>query len=381
MFISVNNTSIVRTCSGQIIYFCSNMKLKERVYSFHLLGEQIREFLSTPFSRQHEDWNVVFKLAETQNGWFTRNNIIKALHGIEPWLNTQMLEKWLSFYPGLPAENKKPLAISVVMAGNIPLVGFHDFLCVLITGNIIEAKLSHADNILLPFIANKLIAIDPRWEKHIKFTDKLSLTTDAIIATGNNNTARHFEYYFRNVPHIIRKNRNGIAILDGTETNEELSKLGNDIFNYFGLGCRNISKLYVPEGYDFSNFFRAIEKFKDIINHHKYANNYAYNRTIYLMDGKVFTDNGFLAVIEDKQISSPIAVLHFKEYKSIDSLCESLLQHREQIQCIAANEKFAKQLGNLSIPVVEPGETQSPKLWDYADGVDVMEFILEQSLK
>jgi hypothetical protein len=355
------------------------MKLSSAINSFHKLGEEIRTFLANPSA--HEDWNTALRVAEQQNGWFTRANILSALHGIEPWLNIAMLEKWAAMYPELAKENTKPMTISVVMAGNIPLVGFHDFLCILITGNTIQAKLSHADNILLTFLAKKLIVIEPEWEKHIQFIDKLSSSANAIIATGSNNTARHFEYYFRNVPHIIRKNRNGVAIIDGTETVEELGKLGEDIFSYFGLGCRNISKMYVPEGYDLGIFFRAIEKFQDVINHNKYANNYTYNRTIFLMDGKIFTDNNFLAVIEDKAIPSPIAVLHYEKYSDLVVLGKSLSEQKEQVQCIAASEKAQKKLGNLPIPIVGLGETQSPKLWDYADGVDVIKFILGQQAK
>jgi hypothetical protein len=355
------------------------MKQTDIIWSFSSLGDEIRTFLKNPSASEHEDWNIALKLAEQQNGWFTRDNIISALHGIEHWLRTNALTNWLAHYPELPKENTKPITISIVMAGNIPLVGFHDFLCVLITGNIIDAKQSSSDNILLKFLSKKLIVIEPEFEKHIHFIEKLSSTANAVIATGSNNTARHFEYYFRNVPHIIRKNRNGIAILTGDETTEDLSKLGEDVFSYFGLGCRNISKMYTPEGFDLGNFFRGIEKYSPVVNHNKYANNYTYNRTIFLMDGKIFTDNNFLAVIEDKAIPSPIAVLHYERYNNLTSLAKELATQKELIQCIATTEKAKQGLGNLPIPVVKLGETQSPSLMDYADGVDVIKFIVEQS--
>ena len=348
------------------------MKLADTINSFHNLGEEIRAFLANPPA--HEEWSKALTLAEHQNGWFTRDNILLALRGIETWLHKDKLEKWLSVYH-LPAENTKPITISVVMAGNIPLVGFHDFLCVLVTGNIIQAKLSHSDVILMKYIAHLLININPELATHIQFVDRLDSSANAIIATGSNNTARHFEYYFRNTPNIIRRNRNGIAILDGSETMEDIGKLGSDIFTYFGLGCRNVSKLYIPDGYDLSQFFLGIEKFKDVVNHNKYANNYTYNRTIFLMDGKVFTDNNFFAVIEDKAIPSPIAVLHFERYKDLATLSKELSEQKELIQCIAAKERVAKKL-NVSIPIVGLGETQSPSLTDYADGVDVIKFIL-----
>jgi hypothetical protein len=355
------------------------MQIEDAIESFQLLGEEIRSFLNGEHYKP-EEWEKIIQLTEQENPWFTKENIIKALQGILLWLDKDVLNKWLSKYPQLNFEDNKPLTIGVVMAGNIPLVGFHDFICVLLSGNIIHTKLSHSDKCLLPFLANKLIEIEPEWKDRIVFVEKLNTTLNAVIATGSNNTARHFEYYFKNLPHIIRKNRNGIAILDGTETGEELNLLGKDIFSYFGLGCRNVSKLYVPHNYNFDNFFRNIESYKDIINHNKYHSNYVYNRTIYLMDGKVFTDNGFLAVINSTALSSPIAVLNFEEYENIEKLAEQLNEMREQIQCIVDSGRIIPTLLRylVSLPWVKLGETQSPSLLDYADGVDVMQFLLEQ---
>ena len=344
--------------------------------SFHALGEELRNFLDGEANGK-EQWENSLLLAEQENPWFTQANIRLALRGILSWLNRDALNKWLSAYQKLGEENKSPKTIGVVMAGNIPLVGFHDFFCVLISGNILHAKLSSSDSRLLPFIANKLIAIEPQLKDRIQFVDKLNRPLDAVIATGSNNTARHFEYYFRNVPHIIRRNRNGIAVLDGTETQEELFELGKDIFSYFGLGCRNVSKLYVPANYNFNHFFEAIEPYKEVINHNKYHSNYVYNRTIYLMDGKVFTDNGFLAVINNTHLSSPIAVLNFEEYESIEKIGDKLLEIRDTIQCIAVSKSVKAKLTNADLPFVGIGETQLPSLSDYADGVDVIKFLLD----
>ncbi len=351
------------------------MKLTKAIESFQKLGDEIREYLANNGS--HPDWDVALRSAEAQNAWFTRENVLLALKQFAPWLDKEALAKWLSKYH-IPEENKKPIMVGVVMAGNIPLVGFHDMLCVLLTGNALVAKLSHSDSVLMLFIIKKLKEIEPGWEKNIQVADKLSTSSDAIIATGSNNSAKHFEYYFKNIPHIIRKNRNGIAVLNGSETTKELSKLGEDIFTYFGLGCRNVSKLYVPEEYDFGGFFRSIEKLGEVINHHKYVNNYGYNRTIYLMDGKVFTDNNFLMVTESKDIASPIAVLYFERYLDYKSLGKTLLEDFENIQCIAASENVYKELHkHTPIPIVGLGQTQSPTLQDYADGVDVIKFLLE----
>jgi hypothetical protein len=357
------------------------MKQIQAIEDFSKLGEEMSRFIENPQSEIYTEWNEALRLAEYQNGWFTRESILSVLKGIAPWLTKSNLEQWLSKYPQLQKENAKPITVNVIMAGNIPLVGFHDFLSILITGNSINTKLASADSVLLKFLIKKLISINSDWEKYINVVEKIPNTANAIIATGSNNTARHFEYYFRNMPHIIRKNRNSIAILDGTETVEEIGKLGEDIFSYFGLGCRNISKLFVPEGYDFVPFFQSIEKFKDVVNHNKYANNYNYNRTIFLMDGIVFTDNGFVMVTKKDSISSPIAVLHFEEYSDIAQLTELLVKEKENIQCIAAKESLRKRLGTLDTPIVELGQTQLPELWDYADGVDIIKFLMEQSNK
>jgi len=354
-----------------------NVEIKKAIHSFHLLGEEIRNILNGKPNNQ-AGWEQALLIAEQENQWFTQENIACMLKGIATWLEKDTLTQWLSAYPQIK-ENKKPLTIGVVMAGNIPLVGFHDFLCVLLSSNILHAKLSSSDKRLLPFLANKLIAIEPEWKDKIVFVEKLSTTLNAVIATGSNNTARHFEYYFRNISHIIRRNRNGIAILDGTETNEELNALGEDIFRYFGLGCRNVAKLYVPAHYNFDNFFRAIEPYKTVINHNKYHSNYVYNRTIYLMDGKKFTDNGFLAVINNTQLSSPIAVLNFEEYESFEALCKQLKEMKEQIQCVVVSKKNKNKLEQIEIPIVKIGKAQMPTLLDYADGVDMMKFLLEQS--
>ena len=346
------------------------------IESFHLLGEELQSFLSGK-SIQQAEWEKTLTLAEQQNPWFTKENILLALNGINLWLNKDALNKWLYAYPGLISENRKPLTVGVVMAGNIPLVGFHDFLCVLISGNILNAKLSHSDSVLLPFLAKKLIEFEPEWKDKIAFVEKLNTPLNAVIATGSNNTARHFEYYFRNIPHVIRCNRNGIAILDGKETHEELALLGKDIFSYFGLGCRNVSKLYVPKGYDFTTFFQAIEPFQAVINHNKYHSNYVYNRTIYLMDGKKFTDNGFLAVINSAHFSSPIAVLNFEEYADFNQLGEELAGKKNEIQCVACSPRIKEKLKLFELALVNIGESQSPSLSDYADGVDVLHFLSE----
>jgi len=258
-----------------------------------------------------------------------------------------------------------------VLAGNIPLVGFHDVLCVLISGNFALIKASSQDARLITQVLKRLTAIESAFEQRFAFTERLK-DFDAVIATGSNNTSRYFEYYFGKVPHIIRKNRNSVAVLTGRETTEQLHALGRDIFDYFGLGCRNVSKLFVPEGYDFVPFFEAIEPYKNIINHHKYNNNYDYNKSIYLVNRDKHLDNGFLLVKEDERMVSPLAVLFFEYYDDLQSLDERLNHEKENIQCIVTAAPLASGAWGTTVNF---GRSQQPSLWDYADGVDTMDFL------
>ena len=305
--------------------------------------------------------------AKQYNGWFTEENVATSVRAITPNLNTEKLTDWLSNYQ-IPS-TKSPFKIGVIMAGNIPLVGFHDFMCVLFSENIFIGKTSSQDSHLLPYIADQLIKIEPAFKERIFFADKLN-DIDAVIATGSDNSARYFDYYFGKYPHIIRKNRNSIAILDGTETAEQVELLGKDIFQYFGLGCRNVSKIFIPEDYKVDSFFKPIESYSDIIHHHKYANNYNYNRTIYLMNKNKFYDNGFLVLKGDAALASPVGVLFFEYYNDLKSLEKKLAADKNKIQCIVGKIK-SEQLN-----IIPFGKAQSPDLSDYADEVDTMKFLL-----
>jgi hypothetical protein len=286
---------------------------------------------------------------------------------LENWrssLSQHNLDHWLNAYDF--STETAPKHIGIIMAGNIPLVGFHDFLAILISGHKAIIKLSSSDKRLLPFLSKLLIEIEPEFQKYIQFKDHTLKDFDAVIATGSNNTARYFEYYFRDKPHIIRKNRNGIAIIDGSETQEDFTNLGQDIFRYFGLGCRNVSKLFVPKGYDFHKFFEGISAFESFIHNHKYANNYDYNKAVYLMSDIDFKDNGFLILKKDTLIPTPIAVLNYEEYENDDTLKTSLKDNIENIQCT---------VGNHHLCDFKFGEAQEPKLNDYADGIDTINFL------
>jgi hypothetical protein len=257
------------------------------------------------------------------------------------------------------------------MAGNIPMVGFHDLLAVLLSGNFAVIKLSGDDKHLLPFVTKILCTIEPAYKERIEFREGRLSEIDAVIATGSNNSARYFEYYFGKIPHIIRKNRNSVAVLSGDEPPEELKKLGADIFSYFGLGCRNVSKLFIPKGYDLNLFFNAIFSYQEIINHNKYANNFDYNRAVYLMgkDKEGLLENGFLFLVKSLEYASPVAVIFYEYYDDIALVNAKLTSDKEQIQCIVSNIQAIQN----RIPF---GKAQQPELWDYADNVDTMEFLI-----
>ena len=305
-------------------------------------------------------------LANESNPWFTEKNINYALRQWANILTENNIGKWLKPYDAFSG-NIHESVIGVVLAGNLPIVGFHDFLSVVMSGNKFLGKLSSSDKHLLPAIADILIKIEPKLKTKIIFTEERLKNFDAIIATGSNNSARYFEYYFGKYPHIIRKNRNGIAVLTGEE--HHLDLLVEDIFRYFGLGCRNVSKLYVPRAYNFDSLFESMRAFEWVRNHHKYRNNYDYNKSILLVNNVSHFDNGFVLLKEDTSISSPISVVFFEYYKDIQKLNLQLEKRKEEIQCIVSED--CRVNNNLA-----PGQTQRPNLWDYADGVDTMEFLM-----
>jgi hypothetical protein len=336
---------------------------KQRIEAFSTLGKYL--------NKEDETIQNLIVKAKVLNPWFTVENINSALQALAKNLDKNSLENWLSSYP-TNFDGYRNKAVGLILAGNIPLVGFHDILCSLITGFSVQIKLSSDDKVLIPHILEKLQEIEPSFKQQISFVERLK-DFDSIIATGSNNTSRYFEYYFKDVPHIIRKNRNGLAILSGNENQAEIKALGHDIFDYFGLGCRNVSKIYFPKGYDYSQFFEGIESFHDIANHFKYNNNYDYNKSIYLVNGDKHLDNGFLLLKKDERLASPLAVVYFEEYENLNELTAVLEERKQEIQCIVSSAAL-----ELSIPVIPFGESQSPKLSDYADGIDVIEFLSKQ---
>ncbi|SEN95244.1 hypothetical protein SAMN05216436_12639 [bacterium A37T11] len=337
------------------------MTINERIKAFTALGEYMRV--------QNDELIKIMEEAGRYNPWYMYSQVKNAVLAIGNLLYNDNLENWLQPYYEtfkFPSNN----SVGLILAGNIPLVGFHDMLVCLIAGFNIQVKPAADDRILPTHILNILQNIEPAFREKIQIVERLH-SYDLIIATGSNNTSRYFDYYFSHVPHIIRKNRNGVAILTGQESMNELADLGHDIFDYFGLGCRNVSKLYVPEGFNFSSFFEAIEPFSDIADHHKYFNNYEYNKAIYLVNGDKHLDNGFLLLKEDERIASPLAVVHYQTYLHLDEL-ESLLQtHKDEIQCLLSSEYIPV----TNIPTFAFGEGQKPALNDYADGINTLAFL------
>ncbi|WP_062058035.1 acyl-CoA reductase [Aquimarina longa] len=349
------------------------MLLNDRIKAFSKLGKFLSQFKNTGYEKVNtieytDDFfdKMIQKMSTAvhYNGWFTEENVIFSIQQWSNALTEKNLIDWLSPYS---LEKTQAKTIGIIMAGNIPLVGFHDFLSVLISGHFVLIKQSSDDNQLLPFLASYLIAIEPRFKNRITFTSERFKNFDAIIATGSNNTSRYFEYYFGKVPNIIRKNRNSIAVLTGNETTEQLEALGEDIFRYYGLGCRSVSKIMIPKDYNFESFFKAMYPYHDIMNSAKYANNYDYNKAVYLMSNYKLLENGFLILKEDQSYASPIASLFYETYDSITTLSEKLESDKEKIQCI---------VGDLFIPeCIEFGQTQNPQLSDYADGIDIIKFL------
>jgi|TARA_R100000479_G_scaffold70100_3_gene33865 hypothetical protein len=353
------------------------MQLHQRINAFSALGRFLGQFASEEPAKKENVLNNDSFFSEMQqklqtakhhNGWFTEDNLRFTCKSWAEALTEENINKWVSNYT---ISETTPKTIAIIMAGNIPLVGFHDFLSVLLTGNNVLAKLSSNDKQLLPFLAQYLISIEPEFKNLIEFTEGRLTNFDAVIATGSDNTARYFEYYFSKYPNIIRKNRNSVAVLTGDETKEEMELLADDIFRYFGLGCRNVSKIFFPEKYDFDKFFNGMFSWKHVINNHKYINNYDYNKAVYLMSNIKLLDNEYLLLKEDTGYSSPISVTFYETYADLEDVKKKLKEKADKIQAIVSNIGIDNE-----IPF---GTAQNPELWDYADGVDTVDFLLKLS--
>jgi len=338
---------------------------EQRIAAFAALGSAMRDAASGIETGASSRFLRLIDSLENSNPWFTPDNVRKALGALGGKLTEARLREWLGRYPEIP-DHTLSSTVGVVMAGNIPLAGFHDLLCVLITGNRLMAKISSKDALLMQAVTGFISEAEPGLGRCITLTDGTLSGFDAVIATGSDNTSRYFEYYFRDWPSVIRRNRNSAAVLDGTESEEEMHLLGEDVFAYFGLGCRSVSKLFLPEGYDITRLTSCWQGWEKLRSHQKYAVNYDHSKAIMIVNRQPFTDTGYLLLRHDPSLSPPMAVLNYDFYASHKQLKMELETSANNLQCVT---------GHGYTPL---GKAQQPELWDYADDVDSILFLLKK---
>lgn len=359
-----------------------NSTLNGRISAFAKAGSLLTSYLNGKLGENKEsDWkekiDIALQTAEAKNPWFTQENLEYCLQQWSEALEKEKLESWLAPYH---LQNISPQTVAIIAAGNIPLVGLHDVMTVILTGHRALIKVSGNDDVLLPLILDLAKSHLAELEDSYQFTKEKLEGYDAVIATGSDNTARYFEYYFGKKPHIIRKNRNSIAVLTGDESIEDMIALSEDVFRYFGLGCRSVSHLKIPRGYNFDRFFNGMYSKRDLINNRKYLNNYDYNKAVYLMSEFDCLDNEFLIIKEEENsYTSPIASLGYSYYENLDEVATEISSNQDELQCVVSSAETRHKMGlsNLTAPqFVDFGMTQQPQLSDYADGVDTVDFLI-----
>ncbi len=350
------------------------MTFEERVEAVGFLGEWLRTYIQKTSSGHkvllNSDEEKFFHLVEDEknyNPWFTADNINYALTYWATHLTNTMLESWLAPYQSSIKETKSK-TVGIIAAGNIPMVSLHDILSVFLCGHKVTVKLSSKDQHLTPFLFSILEKKEQDVCNSIDFRDGKWEKIDAVIATGSNNTNRYFETYFGKYPHLFRQHKSGVAILTGNESEKELEKLSDDIFLYFGLGCRNVCKIYVPQGYDFSPLLKAMQKWNHIFYHHSYINNYDYQKSMAIINKEPFIDNGFVILCESEKIFSSLGIIYYEYYSELCNLAPKFKAYSDQIQCIVSKNKVIEES-------VSFGESQQPQLWDYADNMDIINFL------
>ncbi len=333
------------------------MGIEQRIEAFHFLGEYFRNLNQDTLSKLFSD-------ARNTNPWFTEDYTRLAFNGLKEWLREDILRNWIA--PYLPLKDN-PKTVGLVLAGNIPFVGIHDILSVLVAGHRAKLKVSSQDIVLIRFFIQGLQEVEPQLASRLEEVFMLK-DIDAVIATGSNNTSRYFETYFGKYPNIIRKNRTSIAILDGTESQADLDNLHDDLFLYFSLGCRNVSKIYIPKDFDLIRLIEASSRFSKHFDHHKYLNNYDYNKAVYLVNRVPHLDSGYFMLKEDEALVSPLSVIFYEYYQDVGSLKANIENKKDTIQCIVGNSSII----STAVPF---GQAQFPALTDYADNIDTIEFL------
>ena len=343
---------------------------KERLIAFSELGTLFKENVDKKENKKFPEWNTVLEKtlieSHSYNSWFTIDNLKLSLKNWSNSLQENIISDWLSKYN---IEDKSSKKIAIIMAGNIPAVGFHDLLCSLLLNFDCIVKLSSEDKLLIPFIVKFLESRNEKLKNKVTFESEKLKDFDGVIATGNNNSHRYFDYYFSKYPNLLRKTRHSIAVLDGKESDNDLSDLSNDIFNYFGLGCRSVSKVFIPYGYDLDLLFNAFFRHKEVVNHNKYVNNFDYNKAVYLMSKEKFIENGFIILKEESKLGSPIGCLFYEFYNDKKEITKLINNNSDSIQCVVSNINF-----NTNIKF---GQTQCPNINDYADNNDTIKFLLK----
>ena len=343
---------------------------KERLIAFSELGTLFKENVDKKEKKKFPEWDSVLEQtlieSHSYNSWFTIDNLKLSLKNWSNSLQENIISDWLSKYN---IEDKSSKKIAIIMAGNIPAVGFHDLLCSLLLNFDCIVKLSSEDKLLIPFIVKFLESRNEKLKNKVTFESEKLKDFDGVIATGNNNSHRYFDYYFSKYPNLLRKTRHSIAVLDGKESDNDLSDLSNDIFNYFGLGCRSVSKVFIPYGYDLDLLFNAFFRHKEVVNHNKYVNNFDYNKAVYLMSKEKFIENGFIILKEESKLGSPIGCLFYEFYNDKKEITKLINNNSDSIQCVVSNINF-----NTNIKF---GQTQCPNISDYADNNDTIKFLLK----
>ncbi len=355
------------------------MPLENKIKAFSTLGKFLKQFDSVSFMEDTgiSEINDLFakpflnaiREAEIYNPWFTREFILYSFSSLSEMLQEEKLREWTGQYPELKSITGRSLNIGIIMAGNIPLVGFHDFLSACFSGHNALVKMSSKDEKLLPVIHEVLCHCDPCFKESVSLLTLPLKNMDAVIATGSDNSSRYFEFYFGKYPHIIRKNRNSVAVLIGDETAEEYKNLADDIFLYFGMGCRNISKIFIPEGFNISYMLDNFESYSYLYYHNKYANNYDYHKAIYLVNLIKHLDTGYLLLKEDRAYSSPVGVVYYEYYDSVAKVKSRLKTDEHMIQCIVSRPGLFEKTNRF-------GTSQRPGLNDFADNADTLKFLL-----